>query len=230
MKRVLLLFCLLLCSSGCSVKYHLNIDEVEKMQYDESVEIISDDYDEVSYFYESSFPYNAYDDELVPSESMERVDGVSYYEFNKRHDDDYRIHFNFSFPSDKFSHSTGVKSAYPYFKMITDKDTVTLDSGIFNSSKFSSVDSLEVSINVNREVLEHNADKVSGNIYTWIMNNDNISKRTMQLKYSRSNIEEEVIDEDNNWANEHPLLLILITFASLFLGLGIVLFVYRKMR
>ena len=228
MKKVLLLFCLLLCSSGCSVKYHLDIDEVEKMTYQESIEIISEDYDEVSYFYESSFPYNAYDDELVPSESMERVQGVSYYEMTKMHDDNYHISFKFNFPKERFSHSTGIKSAYPYFKMITDKDTVTLDSGIFNSSKFSSVDSLEVSINVNREVLEHNADKVSGNIYTWIMNNDDISRRTMQLVYSLDSKEE--VEESNNWANEHPLLLILITFASLFVGLGIVLFVYRKMR
>ena len=52
-------------------------------------------------------------------------------------------------------------------------------------------DSVTINIKTNNEVISHNADKVSGNTYTWVINKDNaqdtnisinISKKSMYIK------------------------------------------------
>ena len=47
---------------------------------------------------------------------------------------------------------------------------------------------LVINIKTNNEVISNNADKVNGNVYTWIINKDNKDKVDIQIRISKHTI------------------------------------------
>ena len=46
-------------------------------------------------------------------------------------------------------------------------------------------DSIKIKIKTNNEVLSHNASEVSGNVYTWVINDDNVKNVDIKLSLSK---------------------------------------------
>ena len=49
-------------------------------------------------------------------------------------------------------------------------------------------DEIEINIKTKNKVIEHNADKVSGNVYTWYINEGNKDNINIEIKVSKTNI------------------------------------------
>ncbi len=169
MKKIILIITIVFLSCGCTAEYNLTIDDLNHLTYDEYFLIESIDKEEIESEYNNVFPSNAYDDEDFFSETTEKIDGVSYYEVEKYYDNKYYIKYHFTFPSNRFDHSVGVKTAFYNFtkKYNEETNTTTLDTGSFDANKFPNLEELIVHVTINNNVVSHNADEVDGNIYTW---------------------------------------------------------------
>ena len=220
MKKIVGIVFLLFLTCGCQANYSLNIDEVEKLVYNERLDVMSNTYNEVEYFYESDWPLNAYDDEVYSSESNEKIPGVSYYQIEKNNTSPYHISYSFQFPSNRFSHSNGIRVGFPQFKIFQSDDskTVTLDTGLFQLEKFPYLEELNVDVQVNKKVVSHNADEVMDNHYIWHLTKDDLKTKTFQLTY--------LLQEDTeDWINNHQALIILAAFGLFAVILAILIII-----
>lgn len=222
MKKIILCFLLLFLTCGCQANYSLDIDEVENFLYKESLNVKSDNYQDVEYFYLNNWPLNAYDDEAYSSESIEKIPGVSYYQVEKSTNQPYNITYSFEFPAERFSHSNGIRVGFPNFKVFRTNDEVTLDTGVFQLEKFPTLEVLNISVKVNKKVISHNADEVVDNTYYWHLSREDLKKRTLQLTYFLGN-------NNVDWIENHKAIVILGFFA-LFLVLLIGLIIIKNMK
>ncbi len=226
MKKIVLLclFCVFL--SGCSAEYYLIIDDQEQHIYDESGIISSFDIDSISSAYQSEWPTNAYITDEYFSESPERIPGVSYYEVQSYYDQQYHIKYSYSFPSDRFSFSSGVRSAFPNFTKNYNPNTniTTLDTGVFEANKFSNLEQLVIHVKVLNQVIDHNATSIDGNVYTWILNSNNFSTLRLLLRYEGGGTPITVEEEEMSQEDFFFPVLIVLFFFLIFL---VLVFVYN---
>lgn len=170
MKKYFLGVILLFLLSGCTAEYTLKIDDITDKVYDETLQVKSSDLDEISSIYKSNILTNAYDDEDYDSESNEKIEGVSYYDVHSYYaNGSYIVDYHFAFPSERFNHAAGIRAGfYDFSKTYNEEEnTITLDTGYFSYDKFPDLEKLTVNIIIDNEVISHNANSVSGNVYKW---------------------------------------------------------------
>jgi len=191
MKKFILVLVVFFLLTGCTAEYNLTIDDLNEFTYEENGTITSDNLEEIESIYDSIWPSNAYMDAEFSSENPEKIDGVDYYEVKSYYDGKYHVNYQFTFPSNLFSKSSGVYSGFPKFTKTYDetKNTTTLDSHDFSYKKFRDLEKLTVHITVYNKVLSHNATSVDGDTYTWIFQKKDFEKARMILQYENAPIE-----------------------------------------
>jgi hypothetical protein len=171
--------------TGCSCEYNLTIDDDT---YKENIIVTGLDPDEIIEFNnakEIPVDKNNYTVELEDSET--EFDTYKYVLTGNNYLYDY------SFDIYNYSNSTAVSNC---FKTLVAEEyeediIISTSTGATCFDKYPNLDNLVVNITVDREVESNNADKVNGKTYTWYINRDNASDKSINMILNN----EEVIDE-----------------------------------
>lgn len=199
MKKILLLMCLFLLT-GCSANYNLVIDE---NIYHESLEITNSNYDDI-YKSQIENALNA----SVPADinyydpvSTHKVDGVNYYEVEKNLDDtNLGLTYKYDFYYENYQNSTILKLFDSRSELLQNNNIVSLnataDYKVF--LKYPELDKLNIKISTNKKVYTHNADRVSGNDYYWVILKDDSTSKKINFSYDKYENKQDVIEEKNS--------------------------------
>ena len=186
MKKILLLMCLFLLT-GCSANYNLVIDE---NIYHESLEIANSNYgdiykSQIENALNASMPadINYYD-----PVSTHKVDGVNYYEVEKNLDDtNLGLTYKYDFYYENYQNSTILKLFDSRSELLQNNNIVSLnataDYKVF--LKYPELDKLNIKISTNKKVYTHNADRVSGNDYYWVILKDDSTSKKINFSYDK---------------------------------------------
>lgn len=184
--KIFILIFLLLCVTGCSANYDIEIynDQVkENMQF---VELDSSVWDsEVQYgltyrnLLEASinYPYPAFDDTVVDEDDTIKLDGVEYYD-NTLISDNLKLGQKLKygkFTLDNFSKSSIVKKCYQYFSIKEEEDNIIISTSLENLcfEEYPILDSITINLKTNHKVVSSNSNSVNGYHYTWNINKEN---------------------------------------------------------
>lgn len=191
MKRIKVVFLVFFLAmlSGCSVQYNL---EFKDYKLTEQIHIVLEglDYrtDKIDYLKNFKF--------LAISKGRDQV------EYQKNFNDQngkFVASYNYEYKIEDFYKNNVLNHCYDSFSLVEDNDYYLLSTGkTFNclSVEYQPVDEYVINITTNHKVLEHNADKVSNNKYSWIIdNNDNEAYATkpIMIKFSKE-IDKGILD------------------------------------
>lgn len=233
MKKILLLGLFVLFLSGCDVEYNLVVDDMNDKIYNEKILINSESYELIQSAYDNVWPTNAYNDGMFNSESPEKIPGVEYYNVNSyKKNNHFFIDYRYQFPSGKFSKSNGVNSAFNQFskKYNPDLNITTIDSGVFNYEKFSQLDNLKITVQINNVVKKHNASIANENEYIWNFSNEELKTARITLSYEGGGTPnvKDPIEEEVSKDNRFMIALIVIGLFIIFIIGAIILNVKKK--
>ncbi len=122
-----------------------------------------------------------------------------------------------------FSKMAGVNTCYDYFTVLRNNEEETGKEQLIISTSaknycfdiYPNLESITVNLKTNHKVVSHNADKESNGKYTWEINKNNATKKTMQI----------ILSEDTvftmNWG-------LIFGIGSAILVIGIVCLVIKK--
>lgn len=201
---ILMVFIFLLC--GCSANVNL---EVTEKSIDETVTInTANDNTYTKEGWKSAFRdyIPVYSDiVIVDTEPDEKVDGVSYYSKDiKESNGSYTFIYNYNYKFANYSKARSLKYGFKSYSLIKNEKDGTLelstDSSGFNYfSTYSSLNSINVNIHTDYEVVKNNADSVSNGTYTWNFTPTDNGNIYMLINYnSVSNSEEDDNEENSN--------------------------------
>ena len=185
---------ILLCMiflSGCEVEYNLDISS----DYLETIKVYSKNDMEIDSFinnissmkYTASI-YDSYDPGEEPPEEYE------YYDIKLLDQKDLIATYKFG---NSFKNSRAVNKCYSSFVYLSGKNIRFNTLGYFDCfDTYPNLDKVTVNIKVPYKVVNHNADNVSNNIYTWTIVRD--ESRAINLEFENPDYEEKKNDNSNN--------------------------------
>ena len=210
MKKILL-FILIFLITGCTAQYNLTIDESsinEKVEVAIPRETISQD---------QLKPYLQLGNKVYPSDSNSAVYTSDLSEDN----DNYYLTYEYSHSHEMFAQSMFVKKCYQTVKLNSTEETITLStSDQFNCIKMedgASLEKVDINITTKLKVQSHNADKVSGNTYTWNINENNYENKPINLEIKKPVSLEEVIKEAPNYQLMVIVLIVVLILSITFI-------------
>ena len=169
MKKILVLI-VLLGLSGCSVEYNLNITGDEFQE-----EIIIDDNG-------FDFDISAYQDQPDPQNG----DYSDIETYNATINDNLSI-LSYDFNKDDFRDSNAANVCFRNLVVNEDDGVMTLLTTDFSTCMdyYTNIDDITVNISLDREYVSvnHNADTVRDNVYTWNITRDNLDGKYIYLAY-----------------------------------------------
>ncbi len=170
-KYIILLFILLCC--GCSAKYEISFID-----------------DNISDSLTVTYPRNGQTDSQINdnfSNSFYSIGRSNLYNFkNLSNDNDVIINLSYNYSSDFYKSSNIPNSCFEHFKFMNDDDKYYLfASGTFKCGYYAYeyLDSLDIIINTNHDVIENNADEVIDDKYIWHVNT---ADNNFELKFITS--------------------------------------------
>ncbi len=185
MKKLLYILLLLVCLTGCSTQYNL---EISNEGIKETI---------VSTILDSEIPVqtkeeiNAHielDDPITPFINGEHYpfsnnQEKKYNKDVKKENNSTIVTLKYDYKFDEYKNSRAFKECFENKTFDYDKNGYLLQM----TGKFYCLygDKIEINIKTNNKVNSHNADKVSGNTYTWIINKDNMNKADIKINISK---------------------------------------------
>ena len=194
MKKILILISFLLILSGCTVNYNITIDEDNIKEDINVIDNITSTRtrEDIISFYNSWYPVYMYDG-IINDYSTKLDDAIYYNKSNLIDNGDNLIYtFSYNHKIDDYSKNT-IWNLYLINNYLTNSSSkISIYSGkgmqLFNKS---AITNLNINITTDLEVLEHNADKVSNNTYTWEYNLDNFRSKSVKLVLNKEEKQDE---------------------------------------
>lgn len=179
MKKLLLLISILLLT-GCTCEYNLNIDN---LTYQEEIIIKGENEEEINNLnQEWEIPidkeeYNIGGDEDTILSS--NIDTYKYQFINNT------LKFNYDFTKNSIINSSAISSCYNKITVVNyDNKTIISTSPKINCfSKYPNLTKLTVNIKTDKLVINHDADSVNGNVYTWNFTKSTSSDKAINLTF-----------------------------------------------
>ena len=174
MKNRFLLFVIaIFCLSGCSVDYHLNIDDIDS--FEESISMNANTSDDIEQFanFDEFIPIDYRADDFSVFEK--KFPRVSYYDFS-RNSDNSNIKFSFDYDMEKFSNGMFINGCFEHIAVMKknlNKDAKYTELQLSTSNKFlcfdqyDNLDEVTVEITSLYDLKKTNADEVSTHKYVW---------------------------------------------------------------
>ena len=175
----------------------------------------------VDYFTKRPFPL--LNSDLEYGEFDNKVNGISYYTVSKlNNSSQIGLSINGKFQN-YFEESNVVLFGLESFEFTESDDNVYLYGDGFKAfDSYTTLNSINININTNYEVVDCNADKIVDNVYTWNINRNNYETKTIYISANKTtmdkmkkNISNKVIATPNKW---------LIVTVSLFIIVLIVIY------
>lgn len=178
MKKIKLfsLFILCLLLSGCTIEYELNIKDAK---YKENIIITGSENEEDQQYYNTLKDWSVpafYKDITYNSESPNKADGVEYYD-KKINNRDFSVNLKYNFDEKEYSDSTMAKFCYNNFFASENEEaktvsyTASMDFNCFTT--YENLDKVIVKLKTNRNMVNHNADRVEDGTYYWDITREN---------------------------------------------------------
>ena len=165
-KRLLFIICFVLLLTGCDVNYSVTINEDET--FDEKITmsflITPSDGNNLTIFYDS-----------------EIIDKGNNYD----------MVYTYNHDMDSIKTAYFIANCYPGMRITNDEEEIVINSGdgfaCFIGDDGLKADSVKINITTKLKVLNNNADNVSGNTYTWVINENNYLAKNIYFRLERAN-------------------------------------------
>jgi hypothetical protein len=182
MKRIVLIFPLLMLLSGCTVEYNLEINDQlinENIAISNSVTNVDENY------------YDNHIHDIYSENSRRKVakytgtkiknNGIVTYSLNQKYnllDNNYIRAFDECFDAYNILYTNESKEEF-----------ILQTSKGFNcmSYEYQKVDSYKINITTNHEVVNHNADSANDNTYTWNIDDSNYQDKFISIQFKSNN-------------------------------------------
>jgi len=198
LKRYIIFFTVLLFVTGCHANYNLTIDD----SFKENLSVTESDsrnYNHVlngftlpgyrDYYLTKEFPYHYNDPYMV--ETNYKFDNVSYYDAKDlSNNGQIGLSLSADFKDiDSFSNSNIVWKTCKNKNISLNNNVLKISVSGFNYiGDYDILDSVTVNINSDYKVISSNADKVSGNKYSWIIDKDNYISKTISISFNTASV------------------------------------------
>jgi len=210
LKKYIIVFVLLLCC-GCTAQYELDFNDKtisENLTVKYNRENETDE--QIKQFYEKAFY---------------AIGKEIYYNFDnsKSTKQNIVINYNYDYDTSNFNSSYFANSCFKYFQFSSNEDKYYLfANGPYKclTYEYTNIESLDIIITTNHNVLENNANEIKDNKYIWHINQDNYEN--VNIKFITDNKENPQIKQ-----REYKKTIILVSAIS-GIALLIVLIVFIK--
>lgn len=171
-KIILILFVVLL--TGCQIKYELNFNGdnlIEKI----NVKISNENEKQISDLKKYT-AFSIFDNSTQKLYKTKYNDGNSYFTAK------YEYTYNF----DEFRHALYINSCFDAFSFVTNNNDYILSTSKGFKCMFvdyNEVDSVEIIITSNHEIIESNADELKNNKLIWNINDENAKDKQIYVKF-----------------------------------------------
>lgn len=192
MKKLLLLLIVIFCLTGCDVNYNLVISEDS---FDETITLS---------FLKSQNSYEDVSANLgVITPATLSSSETRYYDSDITEDSNYyNLIYKFNHDSTSISNAYFIRNCYPDLEIVNTNDKIEISTGnqfmCYYGDDGLKADSVNINITTKMNVLNNNADNVSGNTYTWTINETNYNNKPIEMQIQKPLDVQSVIEENDN--------------------------------
>ncbi len=178
-----IIICLFL--TGCSTEYNLEFSN------DAIKEHIVANILDTDIPVQSENPLAAHDDPITPFIENDQYpfahnNDITYDKKVEKKTNSTIVTLDYQYSHDEFRKSRAFNSCFEEKSLEENKKGYNLNF----AGRFYCLygDSVTINIKTNNEVISHNADKVSGNVYTWVINKDNAQAADIRMNISKTSM------------------------------------------
>lgn len=182
-KRIFIMIIALLFATGCTCEYNLKIDGDT---YKEQIKLVSTNQEEASLFNKDwEIPANKEQSNIGEDPSTTDLNINNIYKYNLLNN---TLTFNYDFSQNKYQSSLAVAKCYNNLTVTNYENSIIIStpSKAICFDNYPSLDNVIVNITVDKKVISNNADSISGNVYTWKLNKNNASNKSINLVLNNS--------------------------------------------
>lgn len=215
MKKIIILLITTILLTGCNVTYDIKFTE---NNIKDSIKI-----------YTNSKKVQTATENTITNFTDQLGNWERGYEYYKRElyttDKITGYNYTYTFNYDEYDAMSQLRKCYKDFELNYEENTITLKTSneFLCNNYYQEVNSLELNISSEYQIISSNADTKSNNIHTWKINKNNYKNKPIELTISKKT---SYIEENTTKKNKLDLQAILTIV--IFILLIIVLFIRRK--
>lgn len=216
-KKILFISLILWFVTGCDATYN--------------VEIYNDSYKEDGTIVENN-PQNWDDDSsgFTPRELIHNEYKLDNYFYNKTLIDDNTslgLNYKSNFDFESFSTNSLGFRCYEYFRALDENNSIIIMTSNKNLcyDRYKWLDNLTINVKTNHKVLEHNADAVNKDTYTWHLTRQNALDRIVKIELAK----DEYVSNYDNEILKNAGIIIGVIIGGAILTIVIVFFFRKRM-
>lgn len=229
MKKSIILFLAIFMLTGCDLSYNLEINE---KKFNETITITEKDstkwnnqiiennnetYKEKIDWIINNPVYVEKNADVAPYEDTPMLNGIKYYQQEKiNNQNGYGVKLNTNGNIKEINNLRSLSYCYEFASIINNNEEYIISTSFKNYcfEQYLLLDKININITTDMKVNSNNADRVSGNTYTWIITRENYSNKSISLAMqSISEYEEEkkeelqnnVVDKEKNNKKDYTL-------------------------
>lgn len=177
---------LIICLTGCSVDYHLDIDK--NLKLNETVKVTANNKNDVQSIQDFSLfvPIDIRVDDY--SSFQEKSKELEYYNIEKDKDNQF-LQFDYLYDSNQFNYDMIVSTCYQYVTSMQRDDKLILSTSkeFLCYDIYDDLEDVSVTITSRYKLIDTNADYKEKYKYTWYINRQNYQDRVIYLELDTSN-------------------------------------------
>lgn len=204
--KILLLFLIVLCLTGCSAEYNIDIfngkinEDLNIIEKDKNiinrkfnVELDNTDYDSSndSYTYDQLAKNNL----KILTPVYYNGTGENYKKNYKNNSNGLLLNYNYEFNMYNYKNSNIVNSMYKNFSATFNDESfiIALKDSSTCFQQYKMLEEITIHIKTNHKVIYSNADKVDNNNYYWYINKTNAKNKLVSIQlYSNEYIKDNI--------------------------------------
>ncbi len=216
MRKLILLFVSVFVLTGCSVQYDLEIDK-DTISEDMKVSILNTETDRNTFLNQVNIPMKVYSDKN------------EYYDVkNDDNDGNFNVVYSYKHDFSNYENSTFLNKCYQshviknsndYISISTDEkfNCIILEDDLFASP-------VTINITTKLKVISNNADKVSGDTYTWIIDESNYLNKPINIEMKIPSDKTALVSQTKN------TFIMILAFAIPILLIVLLVYIKNKRR
>lgn len=190
-KKILLMFILILLLSGCSVEYNVSLENdsfkengslIEKKENKDNLSKNGFSFEEqINYTYQSMH-------DVLNGQEMEKTQSFEL----KKIDTDKEIGLTYSneLKQNKYYLSPIIRQCYDNVSVKNSNNNIKISTGNYFKcfDYYELLNNVTVNFTTNYKVVNNNADEIKDNTYTWFINKNNFKNKEISIEIDKSEI------------------------------------------
>ncbi len=226
-KKIYILLVMLLFTTGCACRYDLTIDNDT---YKESIILAAssdDEKDNLNRKWEIPVDKNNY---YLGDENIDET--YTNYIYDYKVNSNNNLVFSHNFGRSDYLNSTAVSICYKTLSVSNYQETTVISTSnnamCFDS--YRNLSSLMVNITVSNKVISNNADKVNGNTYTWNINRNNASDKSINMVFENKETTDSQDNQTDNIVSKNEKYTMYIFAGILLIIVLIIYFIFNNLK